>query len=46
MCIVICPCCGWETMDPEPEWVDERLEIEEVCESCEREFYADPAAMP
>lgn len=45
-CVVICPCCGYTLLDPEPEWLDERQEIEELCAECERELYADEAAIP
>jgi NMD protein affecting ribosome stability and mRNA decay len=46
MAVVICPVCGHETKDPEPEWLDAGEVIEEVCSDCEREWYADQAAQP
>jgi hypothetical protein len=44
--IVVCPACGYETHDPEPDWIADTETVEEVCEACEREFYEDPAAIP
>jgi hypothetical protein len=44
--VVVCPACGFKLVDPEPEWLDSRTEVEELCAECEAELYADEAAIP
>jgi hypothetical protein len=44
MMIVVCPACGYETHDPEPDWIADTEVVEECCEACAREWYGDDDA--
>lgn len=39
--ITCCPACGFEVIEPEPEWVAEREVLEELCDPCARELHGD-----
>lgn len=39
--IVLCPACGWETKEHEPDWIADREVVRELCEECHRELHGD-----
>ena len=39
MTVITCPVCETAVVDPEPEWLDTRTEIEELCEACADELH-------
>lgn len=41
MSVTVCPSCGFEVREPEPEWVDEMEIYSELCDHCSREFHGD-----
>lgn len=46
MSVLLCPCCGYETVEPDVEWVDSWEIVEELCSECERVYYEDELAVP
>lgn len=44
--ILKCPHCGYETDEPDVDWLDSAEIVDELCDDCEREIYTHELVIP